>query len=91
MRKRIAALVVAPALVLSGCAGWGGGAGGGQDLQFPHHENEIAQSEGAYGTKFVNYWMHNGFIRVDEHEDGPSVMMRKSDRERTRRREREGA
>ncbi len=39
--------------------------GGGQDLQFPHHENEIAQSEGANGKKFVNYWMHNGFVRVD--------------------------
>src|SRR5207249_670928 len=33
--------------------------GGGEDLQFPHHENEIAQSEGANGVKFVNYWMHN--------------------------------
>jgi cysteinyl-tRNA synthetase len=40
--------------------------GGGQDLQFPHHENEIAQSEGANRTRFVNYWMHNGFVRVDE-------------------------
>src|SRR5688572_14400581 len=40
--------------------------GGGQDLQFPHHENEIAQSEGANGGRFVNYWMHNGFVRVDE-------------------------
>jgi cysteinyl-tRNA synthetase len=40
--------------------------GGGQDLQFPHHENEIAQSEGASGAPFVNYWMHNGFVRVDE-------------------------
>jgi cysteinyl-tRNA synthetase len=40
--------------------------GGGQDLQFPHHENEIAQSEGASGAKFVNYWMHNGFVRVDD-------------------------
>jgi cysteinyl-tRNA synthetase len=39
--------------------------GGGQDLQFPHHENEIAQSEGANGMPFVNYWMHNGFVRVD--------------------------
>ena len=39
--------------------------GGGQDLQFPHHENEIAQSEGANGGKFVNYWMHNGFVRID--------------------------
>ena len=40
--------------------------GGGEDLQFPHHENEIAQSEGASGGKFVNYWMHNAFVRVDE-------------------------
>ena len=39
--------------------------GGGQDLQFPHHENEIAQSEGASGKPFVRYWMHNGFVRVD--------------------------
>ena len=39
--------------------------GGGQDLQFPHHENEIAQSEGGNGCTFVNYWMHNGFIDVD--------------------------
>jgi cysteinyl-tRNA synthetase len=38
---------------------------GGQDLIFPHHENEIAQSEAANGCKFVNYWMHNGFISVD--------------------------
>jgi cysteinyl-tRNA synthetase len=42
--------------------------GGGQDLQFPHHENEIAQSEGAFREKFVNYWMHNGFIRVQKGE-----------------------
>jgi cysteinyl-tRNA synthetase len=40
--------------------------GGGQDLQFPHHENEIAQSEGANGGTFVKYWMHNGFVRVDD-------------------------
>ncbi len=40
--------------------------GGGQDLQFPHHENEIAQSEGAHDGQFVNYWMHNGFVRVDD-------------------------
>ena len=39
--------------------------GGGQDLQFPHHENEIAQSEGATGKPFVRYWLHNGFVRVD--------------------------
>ncbi|MGH8620694.1 MAG: cysteine--tRNA ligase [Burkholderiales bacterium] len=42
--------------------------GGGQDLQFPHHENEIAQSEGANQSKFVNYWMHNGFVRVQKGE-----------------------
>jgi cysteinyl-tRNA synthetase len=39
--------------------------GGGLDLQFPHHENEIAQSEGASGSKFVNVWMHNGFLNID--------------------------
>ena len=37
---------------------------GGQDLEFPHHENEIAQSEAATGQKFVNYWMHNGFVTI---------------------------
>ena len=47
--------------------------GGGQDLQFPHHENEIAQSEGAHQTKFVNYWMHNGFVRVDEQKMSKSL------------------
>ncbi|MFY9514230.1 MAG: cysteine--tRNA ligase [Rubrivivax sp.] len=40
--------------------------GGGMDLQFPHHENEIAQSEGAMGHAFVNYWLHNGFLNVDD-------------------------
>jgi len=40
--------------------------GGGMDLQFPHHENEIAQSEGALGHPFVNYWLHNGFLNVDD-------------------------
>ena len=39
--------------------------GGGQDLIFPHHEDEIAQSEAATGKKFVNYWMHNGMVNVD--------------------------
>ena len=39
--------------------------GGGQDLIFPHHENEIAQSEGATGKPFANYWMHNGYINID--------------------------
>ncbi|GHF29214.1 cysteine--tRNA ligase [Kordiimonas sediminis] len=38
---------------------------GGQDLIFPHHENEIAQSECAHGETFVNYWMHNGYLTVD--------------------------
>ncbi|MDN6042899.1 MAG: cysteine--tRNA ligase, partial [Lactobacillus sp.] len=38
--------------------------GGGQDLEFPHHENEIAQSEAKTGQKFVNYWLHNGFVTV---------------------------
>jgi cysteinyl-tRNA synthetase len=47
--------------------------GGGQDLQFPHHENEIAQSEGASGGRFVNYWMHNGFVRVDEEKMSKSL------------------
>ena len=40
--------------------------GGGQDLIFPHHENEVAQSEGYTGKTFVNYWMHNGFITVNK-------------------------
>jgi len=39
--------------------------GGGADLQFPHHENEIAQSEGAHGVTMARFWMHNGFINVD--------------------------
>ncbi|SMB28934.1 cysteinyl-tRNA synthetase [Sterolibacterium denitrificans] len=47
--------------------------GGGQDLQFPHHENEIAQSEGAHGNTFVNYWMHNGFVRVDDEKMSKSL------------------
>jgi cysteinyl-tRNA synthetase len=47
--------------------------GGGQDLQFPHHENEIAQSEGASGVQFVKYWMHNGFVRVDEEKMSKSL------------------
>ena len=47
--------------------------GGGQDLQFPHHENEIAQSEGANGCRFVNYWMHNGFVRVDDEKMSKSL------------------
>ncbi|MDR1310772.1 MAG: cysteine--tRNA ligase [Burkholderiaceae bacterium] len=47
--------------------------GGGADLQFPHHENEIAQSEGAFGKKFVNYWIHNGFVRVDDEKMSKSL------------------
>ena len=47
--------------------------GGGQDLQFPHHENEIAQSEGAHDCAFVNYWMHNGFVRVDNEKMSKSL------------------
>jgi cysteinyl-tRNA synthetase len=47
--------------------------GGGMDLQFPHHENEIAQSEGAHGHTFVNYWMHNGFVRVDDEKMSKSL------------------
>jgi cysteinyl-tRNA synthetase len=47
--------------------------GGGQDLQFPHHENEIAQSEGAHHCQFVNYWMHNGFVRVDDEKMSKSL------------------
>ena len=47
--------------------------GGGQDLQFPHHENEIAQSEGAHGDIFVNYWMHNGLVRLDEEKMSKSL------------------
>lgn len=47
--------------------------GGGADLQFPHHENEIAQSEGAHGHAYVNYWMHNGFIRVDNEKMSKSL------------------
>ena len=47
--------------------------GGGADLQFPHHENEIAQSEGASRHPFVNYWMHNGFVRVDNEKMSKSL------------------
>lgn len=47
--------------------------GGGSDLQFPHHENEIAQSEGCTGHKHVNYWMHNGFIRVNDEKMSKSL------------------
>ena len=47
--------------------------GGGEDLQFPHHENEIAQSEGASGHPFVNYWMHNAFVQVDKEKMSKSL------------------
>ncbi|WP_269633316.1 cysteine--tRNA ligase [Pelomonas sp. BJYL3] len=47
--------------------------GGGLDLQFPHHENEIAQSEGALGKPFVRYWMHNGFLNVDNEKMSKSL------------------
>jgi cysteinyl-tRNA synthetase len=47
--------------------------GGGMDLQFPHHENEIAQSEGASGHPFVNYWLHNGFLNVDNEKMSKSL------------------
>ncbi|MCM5679881.1 cysteine--tRNA ligase [Schlegelella sp. S2-27] len=47
--------------------------GGGMDLQFPHHENEIAQSEGATGKPFVNVWMHNGFVNVDNEKMSKSL------------------
>ncbi|MEG0294781.1 cysteine--tRNA ligase [Enterococcus sp.] len=43
--------------------------GGGQDLEFPHHENEIAQSEAKTGKTFANYWMHNGFVTIGEDEE----------------------
>ena len=47
--------------------------GGGSDLQFPHHENEIAQSEGAHGGVFARYWMHNGHVRVDDEKMSKSL------------------
>ena len=47
--------------------------GGGMDLQFPHHENEIAQSEGATGKPFVKYWMHNGFLNIDNEKMSKSL------------------
>jgi cysteinyl-tRNA synthetase len=46
---------------------------GGQDLTFPHHENEIAQSEAANGCTFVNYWVHNGFISIDNKKMSKSL------------------
>jgi cysteinyl-tRNA synthetase len=47
--------------------------GGGQDLQFPHHENEIAQSEGASGGRFVDVWMHNGLLNTDNEKMSKSL------------------
>ena len=47
--------------------------GGGRDLIFPHHENEIAQSEGASGKTFVKYWLHNGFVNVDQEKMSKSL------------------
>jgi cysteinyl-tRNA synthetase len=47
--------------------------GGGADLTFPHHENEIAQSEGATGEPFVNCWMHNGFVRINDEKMSKSL------------------
>ena len=47
--------------------------GGGMDLQFPHHDNEIAQSEGATGETYVNYWMHNGFVRINDEKMSKSL------------------
>lgn len=47
--------------------------GGGADLQFPHHENEIAQSEGAHGQPLARYWVHNGFVRVDNEKMSKSI------------------
>ena len=46
---------------------------GGEDLVFPHHENEIAQSEAANGTTFANYWMHNGFLKIDNEKMSKSL------------------
>ena len=47
--------------------------GGGADLQFPHHENEIAQSEGAFGKPMASYWMHNGFVNIDNEKMSKSL------------------
>lgn len=46
---------------------------GGKDLLFPHHENEVAQSEGATGKEFVKYWMHNGYINIDNQKMSKSL------------------
>jgi Cysteinyl-tRNA synthetase len=47
--------------------------GGGSDLIFPHHENEIAQSESYTGKKFVNYWIHNGFVNINNEKMSKSL------------------
>ncbi|MFQ5852041.1 MAG: cysteine--tRNA ligase [Candidatus Binatia bacterium] len=47
--------------------------GGGRDLVFPHHENEIAQSEGAFGVPFARYWMHNGFVNINQDKMSKSL------------------
>lgn len=47
--------------------------GGGEDLVFPHHENEVAQSEGASGKEFVKYWMHNGYININNQKMSKSL------------------
>lgn len=47
--------------------------GGGKDLIFPHHENEVAQSEGAFGTPFARYWVHNGFVNIDQEKMSKSL------------------
>jgi len=47
--------------------------GGGQDLIFPHHENEIAQSESCHDHKMANYWIHNGFVNVDDEKMSKSL------------------
>jgi len=47
--------------------------GGGADLQFPHHENEIAQSQGAHAVPLANYWMHNGFVNIDNEKMSKSL------------------
>ena len=47
--------------------------GGGEDLIFPHHENEIAQAEAGYGTEFARYWMHNGFVKINAEKMSKSL------------------
>jgi len=47
--------------------------GGGEDLIFPHHENEIAQSQAATGKPLANYWIHNGFVKIDSEKMSKSL------------------